>query len=230
MDEGIVVAEHNWCDRRCERCVLSDRCALALREEQMRWRHRMRGDDPDDPEICMRDVMALMEDVLTKLQEIVEEEGIDLEELEQEEGPPPLLDEARMKKLGVAHGQALLALRDAVGEGTALDEVRQWTMVFAPKLVRVAPMLGPEEEREAVRHDAVPNLLLIEWLDRHIASVVEEVAGARGLDLAPFRSARSEILRFVRPLLEEVPPGARDDLDARIRAGRAPSPFVRRTA
>ena len=46
----------NWCDRRCERCLLADQCPLYLRDRQRRWVHEARGEDPDAMSVIMSDV------------------------------------------------------------------------------------------------------------------------------------------------------------------------------
>ncbi len=47
-----------------------------------------------------------------------------------------------------------------------------------------------------------------------------------GLDLGTFRQVRASSMRYIRPLMEAVPPSTRAIMDGFVEAGCAPSPFL----
>ena len=70
---------HNWCDSHCHRCLVADDCEVYRREAGRRWTHEMRGEDPDDPEIFMKDVVAELQSAFSTLQQEADRRAIDVD-------------------------------------------------------------------------------------------------------------------------------------------------------
>lgn len=81
--EGIF----NYCDRWCEKCPLTDRCRVFHEESRKRKEHVLAGEDPDDWNVVARDVEESLQDAIGMIQEMAEEKGIDLVEMEPDEEP-----------------------------------------------------------------------------------------------------------------------------------------------
>jgi len=79
---------YNYCDRWCERCPLKDRCLLYAKEAKRLARHKTRGEDPYDWNIVMQDIKEDFGETLTLLRKFAEEQGIDINELPEEEPEP----------------------------------------------------------------------------------------------------------------------------------------------
>lgn len=84
----FIAGIYNYCDGWCERCRFTDRCRVYDQQQQSMERHLLRGEDPDDPEVWMGDMMDSLDASVQMLQQIAEEAEVDLEEIEAD--PPPL--------------------------------------------------------------------------------------------------------------------------------------------
>lgn len=78
----LIPGIFNYCDRWCERCNYTDRCRLFQSEAERNIRHILNDEDPNDPEIVMRDVAESLEDAMAMLESHMEIEGISQEDLE----------------------------------------------------------------------------------------------------------------------------------------------------
>jgi hypothetical protein len=76
---------YNYCDRWCEQCRFSDRCLVYYQEQQALERQRLAGEDPDHPEVFMRDVEESLGQSLGMLEKMAEEAGADPDEAPPEE-------------------------------------------------------------------------------------------------------------------------------------------------
>src|SRR5947208_16926230 len=76
IDSGRFISGiYNYCDRWCEQCRFSDRCLVYYQEQQALDRHRLAGEDPDDPEVFMRDVEESLGQSMGMLEKMAEEAG-----------------------------------------------------------------------------------------------------------------------------------------------------------
>jgi hypothetical protein len=83
---------YNYCDRWCEQCRFSDRCLVYHQEQRTLERHRLAGEDPDDPEVFVRDLEATLGQTLSMLEKMAAQAGVNLDEAadeEPEEEPDP---------------------------------------------------------------------------------------------------------------------------------------------
>jgi len=85
-DERFISGIYNYCDRWCERCVMTDRCYLYAQEQADREDYLAQGKDPDTWEATMEMVHHSFERALAMLKQMAEEQGLDLE-VPAEEGP-----------------------------------------------------------------------------------------------------------------------------------------------
>ncbi len=81
----LIPGIFNYCDRWCERCNYTDRCRLFQSEAERNIRHILNDEDPNDPEIVMRDVAESLEDAMAMLGAQLETEGISKEDLEDDD-------------------------------------------------------------------------------------------------------------------------------------------------
>ena len=220
--EDAFGAPFNWCDRRCERCALSPRCPLAVRERGRRWAHEMRGRDPDDPEVVMADVAEDMDTVLAYADEVEDalRESIEEERLAAPKPDlPPVasLDERRLERAS----QALVGAVASLGAGERQAELRLLTMQIAMKVARVAYYAHAGTPASLVwEPDTAPNVLLLD----HLCGAMRAELDVFG-DADEPRKALAEIERALAPMLARAEP-LRAHLEALVAAGDAPSPFV----
>ncbi len=72
---------YNYCDRWCERCPHKDECYLYYKEQARRSQHQLYGEDPDDPDIIMRDILNEFRETQVILNKKLKENKIDIREL-----------------------------------------------------------------------------------------------------------------------------------------------------
>lgn len=222
---------YNWCDRRCERCPLSDRCAVTLRERERREAARRRGDDPDDPEVVARDITADLEQAMEMLVQAADEDGIDIDELDLDAPLPPESPAQRsLAQRGMAFAVAARELLQGHAD-EAVREARQCAFLIAGKTGRISMYVTPQwqldEERLALTCDAMPNIILVE----HLLGVVAEGLAVLGERADPgalvrFEEARAELATALLPLSAAVDDEVREALRDLAAAGRAPSPYI----
>jgi hypothetical protein len=181
----------------------------------------MNGVDPDVPEVVWDDAAAQLRRALALLHKLLDEEGILLTETEV---PRPSLAAARWKKLAIDYATSLMALRPSL-DGADLEAVTRGATTVGSKLARIAVHLEGPAAEELFSWDVVPNLLLIEKLDRELAAIVDRAMNLTTPGADQYRRARKDVLRFTKPLLEAVPEAARTTLAALVPKRSAPSPF-----
>ncbi|HMI93198.1 MAG TPA: hypothetical protein VK509_17630, partial [Polyangiales bacterium] len=202
---------YHWCDRRCERCPISDRCALALREAQLRWRDEARGLDPDDPDRAMTHVKDALDEALELIQQAAKEEGVDLDA----PLPPRVanLQIERLKRVSMDVVNSLASYQPLTeAQADALGECRLLTMKVVSKIARVAAYAEAGwQGRDVWQHDGMPNLLLIECLKVQLRPALERAqpsapAGYSAVD------ALDALEPLLAPLLAGISAGARATL------------------
>ena len=80
---------YNYCDRWCERCSLTSKCFLYAKDQKKLEEHRRQGEDPYDWKIVMKDIEENVKETAELIQKIAQEQGIDLENLPEEEYESP---------------------------------------------------------------------------------------------------------------------------------------------
>lgn len=225
-DEGYGTAvttffssTHNWCDRRCEHCPITEDCSLFRREQGQRWAHEARGVDPDAPETMAADWAASLETVKRLLDEDLAEAGIDLR------ARPPVAPLVRLD------GPRLQAVSLELARLVAKDPapLRAAVTLLVMKVARIAGLLSrvplPEdvlatdEDASSWLTDGAPNLFLLELVRRDVAGLLGERGNLEGLSLL------TKLDHMLDPLTALFAP-YRPVLDAMIREGKAPSPFA----
>ena len=219
---------YNWCDRRCERCPLTDDCALAIHNRARRAAQRRRGVDPDAAETIAQDIADDMQKALELLEEAAAEEEISLEGCEPTEDTPTqrLLSE---RGLGFAlTTDALLRQYPEHGEAMLAG------FLAGAKVARIAAAVTPSWELDPnwpLTCDTMPNIILIERLLQVVSDAVaalEEPVDRQAL--ASFERAQVDLVRALLPLSAAVDDSVREALRELTAAGGAPSPYCVRPA
>ncbi|RKX69897.1 hypothetical protein DRP53_06785 [candidate division WOR-3 bacterium] len=84
---GFKPPPYSYCDYRCDRCSERDRCAVYREDQERLLQHYLKGEDPDDPEVFTRDLEEIFQRTEAMIREWAEKEGIDIDELDDEEYP-----------------------------------------------------------------------------------------------------------------------------------------------
>jgi hypothetical protein len=214
-----------WCDSACERCPLLRQCRVG----QAVTRRLTSLQREDGPEAVMAGVTSDLNRALVMLEGICAEEGIDLETLE----PPPVRPlVARAEELGGDLVRAAVAVTEAAVRSGRVHEAVSSRLVgdctlLAVKVVRVAWDLA--EPEPLVRCEPIePILLLVERTSAQVRRQARMLAPfVPPLVAGRFAAAHGAMIDFVSPWIAGVGAGARAELEARIAAGCAPSPFCR---
>lgn len=75
---------YNYCDRWCERCLLTSKCFLYTQDQKRLEEHRKKGEDPYDWKIVMKDIKESFKETKKLILKAAKEQGIDLETLPDE--------------------------------------------------------------------------------------------------------------------------------------------------
>ena len=232
----VFGSPYNWCDSRCDRCAAADECPLQRRIAGSRWRHEILEEDPDDADIVMRDVLESLRSALVMLKRVAEEEGVDLTDAVSEVSSPASLSAERLRRAGMEYVSAAHDLLGALpsdlsdrGEQLA-EQVGGGSTLIAAKSARLAPGEAPSyssSDDDVWRADGVPNLLLVEVVDRIVAEAVHGLAAMDpSLSFERYERVRKGWRRALAPWAAAVPHGALDELHSLISERRAPSPFL----
>jgi len=226
-------APHNWCDRRCERCLLSPECAVFLLSERARRQEIAAGRDPDSVESIWSRVEQQLSATVQMLEVECRDRGIDPSTIEGRER------HASCEELEDQASEYLIALLDLVEtlrrnpralasmnlSDVDLDEVSGYGYLIAGKFGRVASYLTEEGilDGEVAAIDGAPNLLLI----RRVLNELDELLPVQRLPRRPaaYLAAREDVRRRLEPLLAAVTGACDAHLEQLVRLGRAPSPF-----
>src|SRR5690606_36221909 len=155
--------------------------------------------------------------------------GIDLNEPPEPE-PVVSLTARRLQKLAQAFAVAVCKSVDRLPDAPEPDarEATHESLLVASKCARLVDYFdalgAPCVDDELFEHDAAPNLLLLEELERRLSARLFAVFPE---ELARELSARlAEIGALVAPLRAGVSDEARAELASLVERGEAPSPFV----
>ncbi|MEO0143189.1 MAG: hypothetical protein ABIL70_09345 [candidate division WOR-3 bacterium] len=78
---------YNYCDYRCERCAERENCRVYKENEERLLEHYLKGEDPNDPQVFLNDLKEIFDKTKEMLKRVAAEQGIDLDELPDEEIP-----------------------------------------------------------------------------------------------------------------------------------------------
>jgi len=213
---NIFGAPFNWCDRRCERCMLASECPLRKRDLQQRWVAEAKGLDPDDPAVIMSDALAELPRIEKMVNQIAEEEGIDVN------APlPPRPVRLQARRLRSA-GMDVMKASGEHGD----REVRAIGTCLGMKAVRISSHTEEEIPREVWVMDAEPNLLVMQRLKADLATRLSEPGSERDAVEAELEALE----RIISPLLGAVSDSAKAILAGLVERGAAPSPFCTLTS
>lgn len=125
--EEFISGIYNYCDRWCERCRFRNKCSLFDKEQRRLAEHESKGEDPYDWNVVLEDIKEEFEETFRLLQEAAEKQGIDLDDLpdEEEEMPDPGNHPMVMAASGYSKDAShfLKALRDTIQkEGVDLSK------------------------------------------------------------------------------------------------------------
>ena len=208
---------YNWCDGRCARCPLVERCPVG---------ETLISGDPEESRAAALAAAHALNACHADAFDIDEDASMDIDL------PPEPPAAARLRQACRDYGMSLLAAHDVLAAGAgdpALSELRGDAMLVTVKGARVASYLSPDGtlDDDAAIRDGMPNLLLI---DRIMNAVDRRIAASSPLPAsASFLAARDDLRAQLAPLLRTVPSPVRDELYARTLARAAPSPFATRS-
>ena len=187
----------------------------------------------DGPEVLVAELNRDLNRALLILEEACEQEGIDTTNLE----PPPIPAlVTRAQSLGTDLVRAAVALTEAAARTGRIDEATTSRLVggaslIAVKAARVAWNLGDASRPPDLADAIEPILLLVERANAELRRDARSLAPfAPALLVARFAAAHGAMIDLVTPWIAEVSATSRAELNARIAAGCAPSPFCRKTA
>ena len=221
---------HNWCDSHCHHCLVTDECEVYRRDAGRRWAHEMRGEDPDEPEVFMKDVVAELESAFSMLQQEADRRGIDVDAQTLEEQVVSL----SYRKLCSAARELMnetMALRVAEDEDPdeTLTELLGKVLLINGKIARLnlhAQNLAEGRDSSDIEFDLAPNLMLIELLLENVSELTELLCETTPDMPLPTWTAAVEALRNeFAPWATNILPTARKTMVQLIAADCAPSPF-----
>jgi hypothetical protein len=196
----------NWCDRRCERCLLAARCPVPSREQSSS---------------SVRDQANPGEAVFR----LIQTDGC---EKDSPPAPPAeiVLDAGRLRDAGVRMVESLAkhSRPDSLAELDA--EVSNLAFLIATKSARIAHHLEHGDDPASYGTDAAPNLLLISHLKEELKRKLAR--------LTPFLddetqsesfSALAHLQSVLDPLIDLLDTRFTALLILLVRSGKAPSPF-----
>jgi len=77
----------NYCDYRCDRCEHKDTCKVYKDDQERLLDHYVKGEDPYKPEVFMQDLHEIFKKTKDMIMEMAEKEGVDLDDMPDEEPP-----------------------------------------------------------------------------------------------------------------------------------------------
>lgn len=80
----------NYCDYRCDRCEEQERCRVFKEEQERLLSHYVKGEDPNDPQIFVKDIQNIFERTQQMIMKMAREHGVDVDNLKTSE--PPEID------------------------------------------------------------------------------------------------------------------------------------------
>jgi hypothetical protein len=179
-DDRFIAGIFNYCDRWCERCRFTDRCQV-YEQEQRQWeRHLLRGEDPDDPAVFIKDVEESLGEAIGMLAAMAEEAGIDLAaKLEEQAGAEPEAELPSRLSGPEAHPLTVRMERWSQRVGALLERMRTETPAIGQELARAAREYS-EREQDATL-EALPGARdAFELLGRYQFLVVVKTVRATG--------------------------------------------------
>ena len=185
--KNLIPGIYNYCDRWCERCPYTARCMTALLEQE---RESSRQHSDDDNETFWNDVQDMFEATQEMLYERAEEQGIDLDTVDDTE------TKERYKKIDEA-------VEETPCVNSAHDYVmmvKEWFETSAPlfeekgqELDKLASMELPNIDPESEARELEDMLQVIEW---YFPMIYTKLARAVGEAIEEEEEAFPESLRM----------------------------------
>jgi hypothetical protein len=183
-----------------------------IRERGMRWVNEQKGLDPDAPEVQAKDFAELAASAAAALEELAEDEGLDLRE-----PLPTTLGERRLREASIAVATAVRDEDPPVKSLSARLVMKAWRLASHLRVEPLQPL--PDAYEDTLwSSDGAPNLFLVDHMRQELRAMLEARRAEAGLE------ALRRLDHLIDPMLAAVAP-RRGELDARIAAGTAPSPF-----
>lgn len=85
MAKKFKPSPFNYCDYRCEACPEQENCRIYKENQERILAHYVKGEDPNDPKVFLDDLHDIFEKTKSMLKEIAAKEGIDIDEVPDEE-------------------------------------------------------------------------------------------------------------------------------------------------
>jgi hypothetical protein len=139
--EEFIPGIYNYCDRWCERCRFRNKCSLYDKEQKRLAEHESKGEDPYDWDIVLEDIKGEFEETLRLIHEAAEKQGIDLDDLPDEEYETP--DPSDHPLVVVASGYS----KEASAFLKTLRETIQAEGIDLSKRIEYMPTAKEDKER-----------------------------------------------------------------------------------
>jgi hypothetical protein len=179
-DDRLIAGIFNYCDRWCERCRFTDRCQVYEQEQKQMERHLLRGEDPDDPAVFLKDVEDSLDEAIGMLAEMAEEVGLDLEAAMAEEAGAESEEEPPLQFSGPeAHPLTTRMERWSQRVGALLERMRSEMPAIGQDLAHAAGEYS-EREQEATLEALTGARDAFELLGRYQFLVVVKSVRATG--------------------------------------------------
>ncbi len=85
MADNFKPGIYNYCDYRCDRCEDRENCRVYKENQERILEHYLKGEDPYDPSVFLNDLKEIFEETQEMLKKAAMEQGIDINELPEEE-------------------------------------------------------------------------------------------------------------------------------------------------
>lgn len=86
-DRKFKPSPYNYCDYRCERCEEKENCRVYKDNSERILQHHLKGEDPNDPKIFMKDLQDIFARTKKMFADMAEKQGVDLNQATEGEVP-----------------------------------------------------------------------------------------------------------------------------------------------
>jgi hypothetical protein len=206
-----------WCDHRCAQCPLQKSCPIARRLNQLAWRHRAKGRDPESPAARAMDIETERERA----------RAAGVPPADQPELPPQSLEERRIRRAVVRACEAAIAVVELIETeetARALRELQTHFGLLATKAIFLASEKVDADE-EWFEEEIVPQLLLLRASIGAARAALESLRRT-GANTATLGRQIDELVRLCEPWLARINDAHEKELLTLIARGQAPSPFA----
>lgn len=223
MESDISI--FNYCDRRCERCLLTSKCKIALYEEENRKQHITNGENSDDMNVVLQDMSEMFALSFQMLEKMAKKAGIDLNNLPdiEEKKSPPICELSKNYAV-----EATKLIGNIKTNNTAIyhsiKEAVFCAQQISAKIHRI--FAHPTQDNDLCREHDYLLLLLIEKIIGNYLCHLEKVLFVfpETIDLFS-KEMNIKLMKQIYDLIQEIPQDARKFIEKKIDKKEAPSPF-----